>query len=472
MSDHEDDRMSIIHSHDSMGDEDFPPLPPPHSPGGGGGGAQSLEDPFGDAEEGEVSKLADVPAAKRKVVKRPQPKLDSQRLISDRGLPALRTLFDNVRFKGKGHEAEDLRLLMHKMENWAHRLYPKLQFEDFIDRVEKLGSKKEVQTCLKRIRLDMPLTNEDFMESGGMEEPPTDGPGFQDPDPFYSQTPFNNPPEPIHSTPAPVALTPPSLTEEQRLRMELNRQRALERRLARQQQQLPDSQAATAPSPGSDPGSVPAAHVHNGFAEDEKKMEDLDHPVLPPTDTEPSEGSAESSQGEKESSSHPEAPLLSGSTEEEQRQTPPSEAPAEPQPPSEAPAEPQPPSEAPAEPQPPSEAPAEPQPPSEAAAEPQPPSEAAAEPQPPSEAPAEPQPPTEAPAEPQPPSEAPAEPRPPSEAPAEPRPPSEFPAEPRPPSETPAQVPTVSDQGGIGTRGSAEQNEKMQDTDLDPALGR
>lgn len=26
------------------------------------------------------------------------------RLISDRGLPALRTLFDNVRFKGKGHE--------------------------------------------------------------------------------------------------------------------------------------------------------------------------------------------------------------------------------------------------------------------------------------------------------------------------------------------------------------------------------
>lgn len=34
---------------------------------------------------------------------------------------------------------------MQKMENWAHRLYPKLQFEDFIDKVERLGSKKEVQ---------------------------------------------------------------------------------------------------------------------------------------------------------------------------------------------------------------------------------------------------------------------------------------------------------------------------------------
>lgn len=110
------------------------------------------------------------------------------RLISERGLPALRTLFDNVHFKGKGHEvradsrqinkakhsqwlwsssywlhftishtfsqhfhdflsnqASDLRLLMQKMENWAHRLYPKLQFDDFIDKVEKLGNKKEVQ---------------------------------------------------------------------------------------------------------------------------------------------------------------------------------------------------------------------------------------------------------------------------------------------------------------------------------------
>lgn len=43
------------------------------------------------------------------------------------------------------HQAEDLQLLMQKMENWAHRLFPKLQFEEFIDRVEKLGKKKEVQ---------------------------------------------------------------------------------------------------------------------------------------------------------------------------------------------------------------------------------------------------------------------------------------------------------------------------------------
>lgn len=31
----------------------------------------------------------------------------SFRLISDRGLPSLRTMFDNVHFKGKGHEVKN-----------------------------------------------------------------------------------------------------------------------------------------------------------------------------------------------------------------------------------------------------------------------------------------------------------------------------------------------------------------------------
>ncbi|KAK2919869.1 TIMELESS-interacting protein [Channa argus] len=224
-----------IPEYDSLEDEAFPPLPPPHSPGNGG---QDEGDPFSNGvEEGEVSKLAEVPAAKRKGVKRPQPKLDAQRLISERGLPALRTLFDNVHFKGKGHEAENIRLLMQKMENWAHRLYPKLQFEDFIDRVEKLGNKKEVQTCLKRIRLDMPLTHEDYIVHDGEDEAVANMQVFEDPDPFNGAS-FANDLGPVHSTPAPAA---PSLTEEQRRRIELNRQRALERRLACQRQQMSDS---------------------------------------------------------------------------------------------------------------------------------------------------------------------------------------------------------------------------------------
>ncbi|CAB1338895.1 unnamed protein product, partial [Coregonus sp. 'balchen'] len=270
-----------IPDNDNM-DETFPPLPPPFSPGEGG-------DPFTGEGDGEISKLAEVPAAKRRGVKRPQPKLDSQRLTSERGLPALRTLFDNVHFKGKGHEAEDLRVLMQRMENWAHRLYPKLQFEDFIDKLETLGSKKEVQTCLKRIRLDMPLIHEDFIGNDGEDDAVASSDGrvvnHDDPEPFGDGGFAENPPGPapsqflssqagpvhstpapsqflssqagpVHSTPAPsqflssqagpVHSTPaPSLTEEQQRRIELNKQLALERRLARVQQHTGGSQEMT-----------------------------------------------------------------------------------------------------------------------------------------------------------------------------------------------------------------------------------
>ncbi|KAK2913865.1 hypothetical protein Q8A67_002264 [Cirrhinus molitorella] len=210
-----------IPDYEHIEDERFPPLPPPSSPGRG----DITEDPFGNGEgeeEGEVSKLAEVPVAKRRTVTRPRPKLDANRLISEKGLPALRTLFDDVKFKGKGHEAENLKLLLQKMENWAHRLYPKMQFEEFIDKVESLGNKKEVQTCLKRIRLDMPITHEDYTEEAEGRVPeeiePVEDEGFPE-DPF------------VHSTPA-----PPSLTEEQQQRIELNKRLALERRLAKQKQ--------------------------------------------------------------------------------------------------------------------------------------------------------------------------------------------------------------------------------------------
>ncbi|XP_038825475.1 TIMELESS-interacting protein isoform X3 [Salvelinus namaycush] len=193
------------------------------------------------------------------------------RLTSERGLPALRTLFDNVHFKGKGHEAEDLKVLMQRMENWAHRLYPKLQFEDFIDKLETLGSKKEVQTCLKRIRLDMPLIHEDFIGDDGEDEAVASRDGrdvnHDDPDPFGDGGFAEDPPGLVPSTPAaapslfpssqagPVHSTPaPSLTEEQQRRIELNKRLALERRLARMQhhtdgsQEITSSQSADGPS--------------------------------------------------------------------------------------------------------------------------------------------------------------------------------------------------------------------------------
>lgn len=48
-------------------------------------------------------------------------------------------------------QAADLKVLIKHMEHWAHRLFPKLQFEDFVERVESLGNKKEVQVSVNCI---------------------------------------------------------------------------------------------------------------------------------------------------------------------------------------------------------------------------------------------------------------------------------------------------------------------------------
>ncbi|NXM76062.1 TIPIN protein, partial [Serilophus lunatus] len=218
MTDPLENNLFDLPDYENTEDERFPPLPPPASPG--------RDDPewaqaAGDGNQ--QSQTKDSAVVTRNTLKRPRPKLDAHRLISERGLPALRHMFDNVKFKGKGHEAEDLKTLIQHMEHWAHRLFPKLQFEDFIDRVESLGNKKEVQTCLKRIRLDLPVLHEDFKnneegegESNGLDLAAEDAHSCSG----NAQLP---------------SLPGPSLTEEQQERMKRNRQLALERRQARLQ---------------------------------------------------------------------------------------------------------------------------------------------------------------------------------------------------------------------------------------------
>jgi len=91
---------------------------------------------------------------------------------------------------------------------------------------------------------------------------------FEDADPFGSsgvfpgdsQGPVHSTPAPAHSTPAPDHSTPapahstpapPTLTEEQRRRIELNKQLALERRLARLRQHTGEGATKMHPCRGS-----------------------------------------------------------------------------------------------------------------------------------------------------------------------------------------------------------------------------
>ncbi|XP_064474444.1 TIMELESS-interacting protein-like [Ornithodoros turicata] len=129
-------------------------------------------DPFDrqEAEEGDVGErnsndeghkddeAEEVPTKKttvKRIVRNPQPKLNPDRLSGPKGIPELLRMSKNMKLKGKGHELQDLNLIMNTLKHWGHRLFPKIMSNDFFERVERLGTKKTVQGYVRRVRMGL-----------------------------------------------------------------------------------------------------------------------------------------------------------------------------------------------------------------------------------------------------------------------------------------------------------------------------
>ncbi|KAI8091090.1 replication fork protection component Swi3-domain-containing protein [Gilbertella persicaria] len=76
-------------------------------------------------------------------------KLDEERLLDTNGIYALKNRSQYLTFKGKGHEAKDLKNLMQFYMFWANNLFPKLKFQDFAKRVTKPASSARVKAVIK-----------------------------------------------------------------------------------------------------------------------------------------------------------------------------------------------------------------------------------------------------------------------------------------------------------------------------------
>lgn len=206
----------------------LPPPLPPLSPERENDTAN--QDGVGDQTSGDGDKKE--PTKKRRVNRSPRPRLDEVRLCGDRGIPALRHLCDGIKFKGKGHEASDLKLLMQRYEYWAHRLFPKFPFVDVVEQVENLSAKKLVQNCIKRIRRgeedtindDERSDTEIGQNSGNQDDGP---PSQEDGNPMADNLQTFG--AQVDARDKMVILTP-----EQQERMRLNKERALAKRKATQ----------------------------------------------------------------------------------------------------------------------------------------------------------------------------------------------------------------------------------------------
>ncbi|CAL1704704.1 unnamed protein product [Somion occarium] len=76
------------------------------------------------------------------------PKLDEARLLSSEGFPTLIKEAKKFKPKGKGHETADLNRVLQMYQFWTQRMYPKMQFRDTVQRVEKLCHSKRMHVAL------------------------------------------------------------------------------------------------------------------------------------------------------------------------------------------------------------------------------------------------------------------------------------------------------------------------------------
>ena len=76
-------------------------------------------------------------------------------LTGAHGLKAVYTAFQKEMrsgFKGRGHEATDLKRLLDLYRGWHRRLFPDVPFEVFVEKCEALGAKRPLQSYLRELR--------------------------------------------------------------------------------------------------------------------------------------------------------------------------------------------------------------------------------------------------------------------------------------------------------------------------------
>lgn len=129
----------------------------------------AAEEATSDNEAGTARRI-DPSKPKSHTVRKPIPKLNTERLKGPNGIHTIEKYFEGFKFYGKGHEKTDLDRIMKRLEHWSYRLFPKYHFDDFLTRAEQLGKKKDLQVFIKKYRLDMLPSDNDLIINDNMDD--------------------------------------------------------------------------------------------------------------------------------------------------------------------------------------------------------------------------------------------------------------------------------------------------------------
>lgn len=210
------------------------------------GGSDNDRPKSGDEAEEEARRIDPETSTKKRIVRNPIPKLNTERLKGPKGVHTIEKYFEGFKFEGKGHERTDLDRVMKRIEHWAHRLFPKYNFDDFLERAETLGSKKDLNVFLHKYRRDM-ITGDDEIVQNFDSDKEDEPPPVDEFDRLINeqierqkaaQETMNSSFQATQSSQvsSPAQRTPGGLSDEVKARIERNRQLAVERRNERMRQ--------------------------------------------------------------------------------------------------------------------------------------------------------------------------------------------------------------------------------------------
>lgn len=118
-----------------------------------------LNQPIEAGDENNFEEIGDPGAAGERVEVKIKRRRDVirpiDRFMGDRGLQSVGEYYKGIKYKGKGHETEDINAIMSRMQHWAHRAFPKMKFDDALTVVEGLTKKRIIQTHMNKYRMDM-----------------------------------------------------------------------------------------------------------------------------------------------------------------------------------------------------------------------------------------------------------------------------------------------------------------------------
>lgn len=105
-------------------------------------GSDEAVDGFDDENDTTLGAAEEVVVRTRRKIA----KLDDTKLLGPQGIPKLKQkVIPRLKFKGKGHERRDLAKILGAYQIWAHELFPKANFADFIAICKKAGASRSLK---------------------------------------------------------------------------------------------------------------------------------------------------------------------------------------------------------------------------------------------------------------------------------------------------------------------------------------